>query len=168
MYTLQSHAVGRGSVSPLIRALCVSRVRMKNSELLNNIESECDALAITLYEHSYSHQAFGSWSVVAGKPHHRMRFSWDGKESYLGIAESEFTNSVSSSEWQPVFPSISGTQTSTDEVLGFIINQLLNGMPHNKLLKSTPATKSVASAGQPTLRFGCPKAKCFKASQGNE
>lgn len=29
----------------------------------------------------------------------------------------------------------------------------------NKLLKFTPATKSVASAGQPTLRFGCPLAR---------
>ena len=29
----------------------------------------------------------------------------------------------------------------------------------NKLLKYTPATKSMASAGQPTLRFGCPLAK---------
>ena len=97
---------------------------MNISELLSNLESECDALGITVYERSYSHEAFESWSVVAGKPHHRMRFSWDGKESYLGIAESEFTNSSSNPEWQPVFPSVSGTQTSTDEVLGFITNQL--------------------------------------------
>lgn len=97
---------------------------MKISELLSNLESECDTLGITLYEHSYSHLAFGSWSIVAGKPHHRMLFSWDGKGSYLGIGESEFTNSSSSPEWRPVFPSISGTQTSTDEVLGFITKQL--------------------------------------------
>ena len=97
---------------------------MKIPELLSNLENECDTLGITLYEHSYSYQAFGSWYVVVGKPHHRTRFSWDGKESYLGIAESEFTNSSSSPEWQPVFPSISGTQTSASEVLGFITKQL--------------------------------------------
>ncbi|MBK7352276.1 MAG: hypothetical protein IPI97_10505 [Nitrosomonas sp.] len=93
---------------------------MNISELLSNLESECDTLGITLYEHSYSYQAFGSWSVVARKPHHRMQFSWDGRESYLSIAESEFTNSSSIPEWQPVLPSISGTQTSADEILSFI------------------------------------------------
>jgi hypothetical protein len=97
---------------------------MKITELLTSLESECDRQGTTLYEHSYSHQAFGSWSVIVGKPHHRMRFSWDGKESYLGIAESEFSNSSSSPDWQPVFPSISGTQKSTAEVLSFIIKQL--------------------------------------------
>jgi len=35
----------------------------------------------------------------------------------------------------------------------------MSNKSHNKLLKYTPATKSVASAGQPTLRFGCPLAK---------
>ncbi len=32
-------------------------------------------------------------------------------------------------------------------------------MIYNKLLKYTPAAKYAASAGQPTLRFGCPLAK---------
>ncbi len=32
---------------------------------------------------------------------------------------------------------------------------------HNKLLKCTPAAKGAASAGQPTLRFGCPLAKRY-------
>jgi len=34
----------------------------------------------------------------------------------------------------------------------------------NKLLKFTPAAKSAASAGQPTLRFGCPLAKRYVSS----
>ena len=32
---------------------------------------------------------------------------------------------------------------------------------YNKLLKCTPATEDVASAGQPTLRFGCPLARRY-------
>jgi len=33
----------------------------------------------------------------------------------------------------------------------------------NKLLKLTPAAKSAASVGQPTLRFGCPLARRYEA-----
>ncbi len=35
----------------------------------------------------------------------------------------------------------------------------------NKLLKYTPAAKSAASAGQPTLRFGCPLARRYAHTQ---
>lgn len=38
---------------------------------------------------------------------------------------------------------------------------------YNKLLKYTPAAKGAASAGQPTLRFGCPLARRYK-SQSEE
>ena len=31
----------------------------------------------------------------------------------------------------------------------------------NKLLKYTPTAKGAASAGQPTLRFGCPLARHY-------
>ncbi|BFM47863.1 hypothetical protein [Marinomonas sp. THO17] len=34
-------------------------------------------------------------------------------------------------------------------------------MAYNKLLKFTPAAKGAASAGQPTLRFGCPLARRY-------
>jgi len=97
---------------------------MEHTELLNNLASSCQEIGVTLYEHSYSYQAFGSWYVVVGKPHHRMRFSWDGKESYLGIGEAKFSNSSSPAEWEPVFPSISGTQAQPAEVFQFIFKKV--------------------------------------------
>ena len=93
---------------------------MEHTELLNKLVKECESIGVTLYEHSYDRQVFGSWSVTVGKPHHRLRFSWDGKESYLGIGEAEFKNSNSVPIWEPVFPSISGTQTRPEEVFEFI------------------------------------------------
>ncbi len=89
---------------------------MEHTELLNNLAKECNEIGVILYEYSYNHQVFGGWSVTVGRPHHRMHFSWDGKESYLGIGEAEFNNSNSVPNWEPVFPSISGTQTKPEEV----------------------------------------------------
>ena len=97
---------------------------MEHTELLNNFVNECQEIGVTLYEHSYNYQAFGSWYVVVGMPHHRMRFSWDGKESYLGIGEAKFGNSNSIPEWQPVSSSISGAHTKLAEVFQFIFKKL--------------------------------------------
>ena len=97
---------------------------MEHTELLDDFANSCQQVGVTLYEHSYHYQAFGSWYVVVGKPHHRMRFSWDGKESYLGISEAEFCNSNSVPEWRPIFPSISGTQTRPAEVFDFILKKV--------------------------------------------
>jgi arylsulfatase A-like enzyme len=97
---------------------------MEHTELLKKLANECESIGVTLYEHGYNYQAFGSWSVTLGRPHHRMHFSWDGKESYLGIGEAEFTNSNSRSNWEPVFPSMSGTQVSPEEVFGFIYKKV--------------------------------------------
>ena len=36
----------------------------------------------------------------------------------------------------------------------------------NKLLKYTPVAKNAASAGQPTLRFGCPLARRYVMDKG--
>lgn len=97
---------------------------MKITELFNRLEGECDAQALTLYEYSYSHLDFGSWFIVLGNSHHRIRFSWDGKESALGIAESEFINTKSRPEWRPLLPGISSASLSTADVLSFITKKV--------------------------------------------
>lgn len=97
---------------------------MEHTELLNNLANRCQEIGVTLYEYSYNHQAFGSWYVVVGKDQHRIRFSWDGKESYLGIGEAELCNGNSMPEWRPVSPSISGTQTKPAEIFNFIIKKV--------------------------------------------
>lgn len=97
---------------------------MEHTELLDKLANKCKEIGVTLYEHSYNYQVFGSWYVVVGTPHHRMRFSWDGKESYLGIGVAEFCNSNSPPEWKPISSSISGTQAKPSEVFNFILKKV--------------------------------------------
>jgi len=74
---------------------------MTHFDLLAKLVADCASRDVTCYEHEYDSQVFGSWSVTFGGPHHRTRFSWDGKESYLGVSESDFENSNSVPNWVP-------------------------------------------------------------------
>ncbi|WP_460240089.1 hypothetical protein [Aurantivibrio infirmus] len=105
-------------------ALCACKELMEHFELLNKYINEWEEAGITLYEHSFNNQAFGSWYIVAGKPHHRLRFSWDGKESYLGIGESEFANSSSAASWSPITPGVGSSQLKATEIFQFISTEL--------------------------------------------
>ena len=97
---------------------------IEHIRLLNELAEYCENNGLTIFEHHYHYLAFGSWSLIVGKDKHRMMFSWDGKESYLGIGKSNFQNSNASSNWEPVFPSIGGTNQSEASVFSFIIEQL--------------------------------------------
>ena len=97
---------------------------MDHIELLNDLNAECKMIGITLYEHKYQHNIFGSWVVVAGTSKDRMMFCWDGKESYLGIRASSFHNSTSIAEWNTVFPSIGGSSLSQIDVLNYVKEKL--------------------------------------------
>ena len=56
-------------------------------------------LGIGLYQHEYDALAFGSFVVVLGTDHQRVRFSWDGKESVLAIAMADVQNTSSTCNW---------------------------------------------------------------------
>lgn len=87
---------------------------------INELAGYCEKYDLIIFEHEYNYMVFGSWLIVIGKSKHRMKFSWDGKESYLGIGLSVFQNSNSVANWEPVFPSVSGTQKTEEEVFNFI------------------------------------------------
>jgi hypothetical protein len=38
---------------------------------------------IAVYEFTYSYLSFGSWTLVVGSRHRRLRFRFDGKEEHL-------------------------------------------------------------------------------------
>lgn len=38
---------------------------------------------IAIYEHKFHYTAFGSWELVAGRRDRMVRFSYDGKDSWL-------------------------------------------------------------------------------------
>ena len=67
---------------------------------------------IAIYDLAYHYWAFGSWTLVAGRPHRRLRFQFDGKEEALSISQSDFSDSQSQANWKalqnPALPSGAG------------------------------------------------------------
>jgi hypothetical protein len=71
---------------------------------------------VTLYEHHYNHQAFGSFEVVIGRPHRRLRFLWDGREFRLAAEESNFSGAGDYPQWRALL----SKQLESSKVLGEI------------------------------------------------
>ena len=109
---------------PLKATLYAMNSSIEHIKLINDVSEFCEKHDLIIFEHDYNYMVFGSWSLVIGKSKHRMRFSWDGKESYLGVGVSEFQNSNSTANWEPVLPSIGGTQKTEVEVFAFIKESL--------------------------------------------
>jgi len=79
----------------------MSNSSIEHSRLVGGLAEYCAENNFTIYKHDYDFLIFGSWIIVIGKAHHRVKFSWDGKESYLGVSESKFENQSSNPDWQP-------------------------------------------------------------------
>ncbi len=79
----------------------MSNSSIEHSRLVGSLAEYCDAHNLTIYKHDYDYLVFGSWIIVIGNDHHRVKFCWDGKESYLGVSESEFDNLNSDPDWRP-------------------------------------------------------------------
>ena len=63
------------------------------------IMKDLESHKIALYEHQYHPQAFGSFVLVLGHAHERVRFSWDGRESILSISFGTFPTKDTSTTW---------------------------------------------------------------------
>ena len=53
----------------------------------------------SIYEIGYDLLAFGSWVIVVGTRHRRLRLTWDGKEHYLSIEVASFPSSGTVAVW---------------------------------------------------------------------
>ena len=42
---------------------------------------------VAVYEHSFTYMAFGSWEITAGRRRRMLRFTYDGKDSYLSWSD---------------------------------------------------------------------------------
>lgn len=93
---------------------------IEHNQLVNEIAGYCEKNDLTIFVHNYNYMAFDSWVLIIGKDKHRMKFSWDGKESNLGVEQSKFHNSNSGPNWELVIPSIGGTKTTQGNVFAFI------------------------------------------------
>ena len=79
--------------------------------------------SIAVFRHTYEYLSFGSWSLVVGNRHRRLRLQWDGKEGILFCAISTHTGSSAPAEWNEVASApVSG---SDPEALFSTVEQLV-------------------------------------------
>lgn len=72
---------------------------IRHFESLLGILKDLESHKIALYEHQYHPQAFGSFVLVLGHAHERVKFSWDGREFILSISFGTFKNKNAPAAW---------------------------------------------------------------------
>jgi hypothetical protein len=55
-----------------------------------------------LFQHDYLFLCFGSFTVEFGTRKKRRRYSWDGRDGFLDIQDSDFSDSRSPAKWKPI------------------------------------------------------------------
>ena len=55
---------------------------------------------IAVYKLRYDYPAFGSWELVAGRRHSRVRIVWDGKGAALNVYAAHIRNAADEPNWQ--------------------------------------------------------------------
>ncbi len=73
---------------------------IQHLEMVSDLAQQLADRGITVYRHTYDYLAFGSWEIVVGTRKHRVRLTWDGKESRLDAASSVFADSQSTADWK--------------------------------------------------------------------
>ena len=61
-----------------------------SANYFQNVASLAARLAqshVAVYEHKFHYMAFGSWELVAGRRTRMLRFTYDGKDSYLSYRD---------------------------------------------------------------------------------
>jgi hypothetical protein len=69
---------------------------------LDQHQARLGAPGAAILEHSYRLLLMGSFTLVVGTVHRRLRFSWDGRESFLTVSECQCENESSPQRWTPV------------------------------------------------------------------
>jgi len=105
---------------------------------LKELLEELAPLSVELQEHSYHYLSFGSWVIVAGRRKHRYRFVWDGKESYLSVSHSTFSDSQSVAQWKEL-PEHCGP-VSSSEAFGKVHAVLVGAYAARQVVPADDAT----------------------------
>ena len=71
----------------------------KHMKALVGFLSELGEKGVGLYEHHFDAQSFGSFSVVVGLPHDRLKFAWDGRDEILIVSVGKGSNNSGPMTW---------------------------------------------------------------------
>jgi len=61
---------------------------------------------------------FGSWTLMVMKRHEAVRFTYDGRDSFITVAASPFENSSYPNEWKELV--VKGIDNRQDEAIAFV------------------------------------------------
>lgn len=68
-------------------------------ETLVGFLGELSGKGVGLYEHHFDAQDFGSFYVVVGLPHDRLKFVWDGRDEVLTVSVGKRPNASGPMAW---------------------------------------------------------------------
>lgn len=66
---------------------------------LNDLQSELSSVGVAVLEHKYSLLLMGSFSLVVGNAHRRIKYEWDGREFFLNMQECTCQSQSSPQVW---------------------------------------------------------------------
>ena len=81
------------------RAMATTFEASKHMETLVGFLNELGEKGVGLYEHHFDAQSFGSFSVVVGLPHERLKFVWDGRDEILIVSVGKGSNASGLMAW---------------------------------------------------------------------
>ena len=67
-----------------------------------DLSKKLQTVNIALFEHDYDMLCFGSFQLILGQSHRRLKFIWDGKEFSLGVSVSEYGSMGAVPDWKPL------------------------------------------------------------------
>ena len=76
-----------------------SATQREHFDLMREFSVFCSDHALLVFEHHFHWLVFGSWTIVVGTSHSRLRFTWDGKEGVLEVAEAVIGSQADRPAW---------------------------------------------------------------------
>ena len=79
--------------------MTVGLAAIHHLESVAGILRELGNEAIELFEHNYHPQVFGSFELVVGRGHERLKFTWDGQDFILSVSFASSRNKNAPAPW---------------------------------------------------------------------
>jgi|SRR6185369_58115 len=77
----------------------MSNAAINHLRSLTRILEDLEEERIELFEYEYHPLAFGSFQIIVGRSHEKLKFTWDGRESILSVSFGSVTNKKDIPNW---------------------------------------------------------------------
>ena len=91
---------------------------------LNRLVASLANADIAVFGIAYDFLHFGSWTVEAGRRHHRILLQWDGREGILSVSTAAVSDARAQKQWRQVAERRIEAQAASGEQHFAIANDL--------------------------------------------